>query len=53
VWGLDASMGRHRRPDPPTVVHLVFRNRSEVVLPGDSALARSIGQVATLLTWRT
>lgn len=49
LWGLRLPRGRHRRPDPVAVVHLVFKDRSEVELPRDSAIARSIGHVAGLL----
>jgi hypothetical protein len=51
-WGLEALPGRRRRPDPTLVVHLVFADLGELVLPADSALTRSIGQVATLLAAR-
>ena len=49
AWGLEPLPGRRRRLEAAVVVHLVFSDQSEVVLPGDSALARSIGQVARLL----
>jgi hypothetical protein len=45
--------GRRRRPDPAVVVHLVFADMGETVLPAGSALARSIGQVAMLLAARS
>ena len=52
-WGLEASPGRRRRSDPSVVVHLVFGDLAETVLPADSALTRSIGQVAMLLAARS
>jgi hypothetical protein len=52
-WGLEAVPGRRRRLDQTVVVHLVFGDLDEVVLPGDSALTRSIGQVAMLLSARS
>jgi hypothetical protein len=51
-WGLEALPGRRRRSDPAVVVHLVFGDLGETVLPADSALSRSIGQVAMLLAAR-
>ena len=42
-------VGRHRRPDPPVRVTVVTEDGHEEVLPEDSAIARSMGQVATLL----
>ena len=51
-WGLEALPGRRRRSDPAVVVHLVFGDLGEAVLPADSALSRSIGQVAMLLAAR-
>jgi hypothetical protein len=53
AWGLEALPGRRRRADPPVVVHLVFDDLGETVLPADSALTRSIGQVAMLLAARS
>jgi len=53
TWGLEASPGRRRRSDPTIVVHLVFGDLGETVLPADSALSRSIGQVAMLLAARS
>jgi hypothetical protein len=53
VWGLDPLPGRRRRPDAPVVVHLVFGDLSEWVLPPDSTIARSIGQVARALVTGT
>ncbi|MDQ1614125.1 MAG: hypothetical protein QOJ60_64 [Actinomycetota bacterium] len=48
-WGLDLLRGgRHRRPEPPSVVHLVFSDGTEVVLAAGSSLARSMGLVAGL-----
>ena len=41
--------GRHRRPDPVRVVHLVLRDGQELLLPADAGITRSIGQVAALL----
>lgn len=41
-------IGRHRRVEP-VVVTLVLVGGDEVVVPADSALARSMGQVAALL----
>jgi hypothetical protein len=52
-WGLEALPGRRRRSDPSVVVHLVFRDLGETELPADSALTRSIGQVAMLLAARS
>ena len=46
---LVARIGRHRKPDPPVRVTLVFAGGAEVAVPSDSALARSMGQVAALL----
>ena len=43
------ARGRHRRPDPVRVVHLVLRDGEELMLPGDAGITRSIGQVAALL----
>ena len=50
MWGLRnrSAGGRHRRPDPP--VHVTWCSQE----PGgrrtpDSALARSMGQIAALL----
>jgi hypothetical protein len=45
-WG---RAGRHRRPDPPLRVTVVVQDGHEEVLPQDSAIARSMGQVAALL----
>ena len=42
-------VGRPRRPDPPVRVTVVTADGHEEVLPADSAIARSMGQVATLL----
>jgi hypothetical protein len=48
-WGLDLLQGgRHRRPEPPSVVHLVFSDGTEIVLAAGSSLARSMGLVAGL-----
>jgi hypothetical protein len=48
-WGLHLSEGgRHRRPAPPVVVHLVFGDGSEVVLADDSPIVRSMGHVAAI-----
>jgi len=52
-WGLEALPGRRRRSDPAVVVHLVFDDMGESVLPADLALTRSIGQVAMLLATRS
>jgi hypothetical protein len=51
MWGLrDRSAGgRHRRPDPPVQVTLVLEGGQEVAVPPDTALARSMGQLAALL----
>ena len=43
------AAGRHRRPDPPVRVTVVLRDGHEEVLPAESAIARSMGQVAALL----
>jgi hypothetical protein len=51
-WGLEPLPGRRRRPDPSVVVHLVFADLGETLLPAGSALTRSIGQVAMLLAAR-
>jgi len=51
VAGGSSAGGRHRRPDPPVRVTLVLAGGQEVVVPQGSALARSIGQVATLLAY--
>jgi hypothetical protein len=51
-WGLEALPGRRRRSEAAVVVHLVFGDLGETVLPADSALSRSIGQVAMLLAAR-
>jgi hypothetical protein len=51
-WGLEPLPGRRRRPDPDVVVHLVFADLGETVLPASSALTRSIGQIAMLLASR-
>jgi hypothetical protein len=42
-------VGRHRRPDPPVRVTVVLADGREAVLAADSAMARSMGQVAALL----
>lgn len=42
-------VGRHRRPDPPVKVTVVLQDGHEAVLAADSAIARSMGQVAALL----
>jgi hypothetical protein len=52
LWGLAPLPGRRRKPDPTVVVHLVFADLTESVLPPDSPLARSIGQVADALSAR-
>jgi hypothetical protein len=44
-----ARVGRHRRPDPQVRVTVVLSDGNETVLPADSAIARSMGQVAALL----
>lgn len=44
--------GRHRRGDREAVVHLVFSEGGEVSLGADSPLARSIAELAALLTQR-
>lgn len=52
MWGHDLVVGRHRRPEPPAVVHLVFGAQATggaVVLPAESRLARSMCGVASLL----
>jgi len=49
MWGTEVNLARHRRPEPVVVVTLVFADRTEVTLPQESALARSIGRVADLL----
>ena len=53
TWGLEPLPGRRRRPDPEVVVHLVFADLSETLLPAESALARSIGQIAGCLAGRS
>ncbi len=53
MWGYDLVVGRHRRPEPPAVVHLVFGEHAAggaVVLAADSAFARSISGVAQLIS---
>jgi len=42
-------VGRRRRPEPAVVVTVVLSTGEAFVVPADSALARSIGQVAGLL----
>jgi hypothetical protein len=44
--------GRHRQADATLVVHLVFADLSEATLAPNSAVARSIGFLATLLADR-
>jgi hypothetical protein len=41
--------GRHHRPDPPVRVTVVLADGHEEVLPAESAIARSMGQLAALL----
>ncbi len=48
LYGLVERVGRRRRPEPATTVTVVVDGR-EVVLPADSAIARAMSQVATLL----
>jgi hypothetical protein len=50
--GYGAASGRHRRADAALVVHLVFADLSETTLGPSSAVARSIGFLATLLADR-
>jgi hypothetical protein len=49
IWGLELEQGRHRRQDAGAVVRLFFSDGTDVVLTSDSALARSMAQVAALL----
>jgi len=49
MYALAGRIGRRRRPDPPVVVTVVLVSGEQVVLPGGSALARAMGQVAALL----
>jgi hypothetical protein len=46
---LAPARGRHRRPDPVRVVHLVLQDGEELTLAADAGITRSIGQVAALL----
>jgi hypothetical protein len=50
IWGLELEPGRHRRRDATAVVRLFFTDGTDVVLTADAALARSMAQVAALLT---
>ena len=49
MYALAGRIGRRRKPDPPVVVTVVLISGEQVVVPGDSALARAMGQVATVL----
>jgi hypothetical protein len=49
LTGLPGRIGRHRRPDPPVQVTLVLSDGSEIVVPPDTPLSRSIGAMAALL----
>ena len=49
MYALTARTGRRRRPDPPVVVTVVLHSGEQIVVPGDSALARAMGQVAAVL----
>jgi hypothetical protein len=48
----DVQEGRHRRVYPELVVHLVFDDLSELSLGSDSAVARSLGHLASWLVER-
>jgi hypothetical protein len=50
--GPDFQEGRHRRIYPELVVHLVFDDLSELSLGSDSAVARSLGHLASWLVER-
>ncbi len=50
--GPDFQAGRHRRIYPELVVHLVFDDLSELSLGSDSAVARSLGHLASWLVER-
>ena len=47
--GLPGRGGKHRRPDLPVQVTLVLADGTEVAVPPESPLARSIGQLAALV----
>ena len=49
VHALLERVGRRRRLRPAVVVTVVLSSGEEVAVPPDSALARSMGQVAGLL----
>ena len=49
LTGLPGRIGRHRRPDPPVKVTLVLSDGSEIAVPPDTPLARSIGALAAVL----
>ena len=49
LTGLPGRIGRHRRPDPPVKVTLVLSDGSEIAVPPDTPLSRSIGALAALL----
>jgi len=47
--GLPGRIGRHRRPEPPVTVTLVLSDGSEISVPSDTPLSRSMGALAGLL----
>ena len=49
LTGLPGRIGRHRRPDPPVKVTLVLSDGSEIDVPPDTPLSRSIGALAAVL----
>jgi hypothetical protein len=49
LTGLPGRIGRHRRPDPPVKVTLVLSDGSEIPVPPDTPLSRSIGALAAVL----
>lgn len=48
LYGLVERVGRRRKPEPATAVTVVVDGR-KVILAADSAIARAMSQVATLL----
>lgn len=49
LYGLAARVGRRRKPDPPVVVTVVVADGTALQLSPESAIARAMGQVASLL----
>jgi hypothetical protein len=49
LTGLPGRIGRHRRPDPPVKVTLVLSDGSEIHVPVDTPLSRSMGALAALV----